>query len=438
MADAYLTAPLIQDVNTLINQERGNQRPLLGPEELMSPMLWPEEAHDMSSETPASKLDTVISCGAKEGEMYEQSDGLCSGIVANLKLYLCDSHWPLSCFLAVAFLGFWLPKKRKSIWPLAFVPVVHLLFGLGAHFYFILSSNHRSIHIGSKMLLTSLWISGFSSYVIALYYFRYQPLEWIRELTRRQFRAVNVALLIGSLLVSWVLFGDIYYQVIFDLVNIKKTLLENCKREVPCNAIFYALAASVYWGLYSSVSVCCVFFALCLVMTNDMSKTYERISKCTGDVRDTLTSHRQLRVQIGERIQNIKTWFLIHMVFYAVVLLANIFEWWEATQDLHLAYDYMAQISGTLVVLYKFFFPFTAASYVTWHESTLVQDLNDKVDFQPGDTFYSRQDLELFLQQSRRRGYGFRVFKIQITMTIAIFSLLGSTFGLAHNLMKSR
>lgn len=90
----------------------------------------------------------------------------------------------------------------------------------------------------------------------------------------------------------------------------------------------------------------------------------------------------------------------------------------------------MAQISGTLVVAYKFFFPFLSASYVTWHESLLVQDLNDRLDFSPGD----RQELEVFLTQSRRRGYGFRLFKIQITLTIAMFSLLGSGFGLVHNL----
>lgn len=102
--------------------------------------------------------------------------------------------------------------------------------------------------------------------------------------------------------------------------------------------------------------------------------------------------------------------------------------------ELKFAYQYMAQISGTLLVVYKFFFPFLSASYVTWHESTLVQDLNDKMDFQPRETFYSRQDLEVFLTQSRRRGYGFRLFKIQITVTIAVFSLLGSGFGLVHSL----
>ena len=391
-------------------------------EEMWSPIQWPEQTHDSSQHS---------ACGSKQDER-SGSNGFCCKLCTTLK-WLFDSQWPLSCFLAVAFLGLWRPKKRKSIWPLTFIPVCHLMVGLGAHFYFMFSSQHRSIHIGSKMLLSTMWVSAFISYVLALYYFRYQSQEWVRDLNGRQHRAINIALVTGLLLVSWVLFGDAYYQVIFDLVNVKESILQNCHRPLACNAVFYTLAGSVYWGLYSSVAVCCVFFSLCLVMTNDLTKGYKRIEVCTGDVRSALVIHSEVREQIGDRVNSIRIWFLIHSIFYVVVLLANIFDWWEAARQLHFAYEYMAQICGTLVVVYKFFFPFLSASYVTWHESTLVQDLNDKVNYLPEETFYSRSNLEMFLQQSRRRGYGFRLFKIQITMTIAIFSLLGSGFGLIHN-----
>ncbi|KAL9982131.1 hypothetical protein ACROYT_G010938 [Oculina patagonica] len=416
------TDPLLGRMNPSMNSTFSRS----GTEEMRNPTHWPEESYDLSEQD--------IAFGAKQDELDAGSHGFRRRICPKLKFVLFDSHWPLSCFLSVAFLGFWLPKKRRSVWPLTFIPVFHLLFGLGAHLYFILSSSHRSVYIGSKMLLTALWISSFSSYVLALYYFRYQSQEWMRGLNKNQCRAINVALFTGLLFVSWVLFGDVYYQVIFDLVNIKEALLQNCHHPVLCNGVFYTLAVSVYWGLYSSIAVCCVFFSLCLVMTNDLSKGYARIARCTGDVRNALIIHRQVREQIAERVNSIRVWFLIHMLFYVVVLLANIFEWWEAARQLHFAYEYMAQISGTLVVVYKFFFPFLSASYVTWHESTLVQDLNDRLDFLPGDTFHSRQELEVFLVQSRRRGYGFRLFKIQITITIAVFSLLGSGFGLVHNL----
>ena len=417
--------PLLGQMNRVINSSGSRSV----TEEMRNPAHWSEESYDLSEQD--------IAFGAKQEELDERcqrSNGLSRRICTKLKFVLFDSHWPLSCFLLVAFLGFWLPKKRRSVWPLTFIPVFHLLFGLGAHLYFILSSGHSSVHIGSKMLLTALWISAFTSYVLALYYFRYQSQEWMRDLDKNQCRAINVALFTGLLLVSWVVFGDAYYQVIFDLVNIKEALLQNCHHPVACNGVFYTLAVSIYWGLYSSIAVCCVFFSLCLIMTNDLSKGYARIAKCTGNVRYALAIHRQVREQIADRVNSIRVWFLIHMLFYVVVLLANIFEWWEAARELHFAYEYMAQICGTLVVVYKFFFPFLSASYVTWHESTLVQDLNDRLDFLPGDTFHSRQALEVFLVQSRRRGYGFRLFKIQITITIAVFSLLGSGFGLVHNL----
>ncbi|XP_078350175.1 uncharacterized protein LOC144634994 [Oculina patagonica] len=420
------TDPLMGVTKRLVVNSTGSRSET---EEIRSPIQWPGGAYDSSEEESAF--------GGRQNEYDERlrrSNGCCRRICAKLRYVLFDSNWPLSCLLAVAFLGFWLPKKKRSIWPLTFIPVFHLLFGLCAHMYFIVIPGQLTFHIGSKMMLTALWISGYASYVLALYYFRHQSHEWMKDLNKNQHRAINAALFTGVLLVSWVLFGDAYYQVIFDVNHIKHAVLQKCYHSVACNGVFYPLVVSIYWGMYSSVGVCCVFFSLCLTMKNDLSRGYARIAKCTGDVRNTLIIHRQVREQIAERVNSIRVWFVIHMLFYVVVLLVNIFDWWEAAREPRFPEEYMAQISGTLVVAFKFFFPFLSASYVTWHESTLVQDLNDKLDFLPGETFYSRQDLEVFLVQSKRRGYGFRLFKIQITITIAVFSLLGSAFGLVHNL----
>ena len=414
--------------------------PLLG-QEIISSSLKTEEMPS-SLQLAVDIYDKSVQNTALDvhGDSIDgRSRGRCCRIFTKFKFALFDSHWPLSCFLAVAFLGVWLPKKNRSLWSLTFIPIFHMLFGLGAHLYFIVLTNDQTtwkVHIGSKMLLTSLWISGFSSYILALYFFRYQSQEWMRDLNKIQHRAVNVGLFTGLLLVSWVLFFDAHFQVIFDLDNIKKALTENCPSTKVCKGIWYPLVTSIYWGMYSSIAVCCVFFSLCLSMTNDLAKGYLRLAKCTGDVRNAVIMHKQVRDETEKRINSMRVWFLIHTLFYLVVFLASIFDWWEAARDsLNSVVQYMAQISGTLVVVYKFFFPFLSASYVTWHESTLVQDLNDKTDYLPGETFHSRQDLEVFLAQSKRRGYGFRLFKIQITITIAIFSLLGSGFGLLHTFL---
>ena len=399
-------------------------------QEITSSLQRPEDVYNNSVQNTAFDV---------HGDAIdERPRGRCCIILTKLKFALFDAHWPLSCFLAVAFLGFWLPKKDRSLWPLTFIPILHMLFGLGTHLYFIVLANDQTtlkVHIGSKMLLTSLWISGFSSYILALHYFRYQSQEWMRGLSKIQHRAVNVGLFTSLLLVSWVPFVDVCYQDQFDLDHIKKALTYKCQNKKACNGVLYPLVTSIYWGMYSSIAVCCVFFSLCLSMTNDLAKGYLRLAKCTGNVRDAVIMHKQVRDETEKRTNSMRVWFLIHTLFYLVVFLASIFDWWEAERDsLHSVVQYMAQISGTLVVVYKFFFPFLSASYVTWHESTLVQDLNDKTDYLPGETFHSRQDLEVFLAQSKRRGYGFRLFKIQITITIAIFSLLGSGVGLLHTL----
>ena len=334
-----------------------------------------------------------------------------------------------------------MPQKRKSKWILTVAPLCLLVFGLGAHFYFFATAGHGRVHIGTKILLSTLWISGFCSYILALHHFKFKDQEYVRTLNRNDWLYVNVAFYTGIFAVSFVLFEDAYYQVIFDLVNIKKTITRNCDHHGhrrACDAVFYTLATSVYWGLYSAVVVCCVFLCVCLSTCNTLTKGYAQIEKSTDDVRGVLKYYSELRQDVEEIMNSIKVWFSVHLLFYVLVLIANIYEWCEAATIFHHPYQYTAQIAETLVVAYKFFFPFISASYVTWHELNLAHALNDKVDYENNQTFYCRQSLEIFLKQSKRRGYGFRLYNIQITITIAIFSLLGSIVGLAHNFLHIR
>ena len=355
-----------------------------------------------------------------------------------LKRFLLKSQWPLCYFISLAFFGIWIAQRRKSKWPLPYLPVVLLAFGLCAHFYFILTAGHQNVHVGSKILLTTLWMSGFCTYVIALQHMRRSDLEYLRNLTPANWFWVNVSLYFGMALVSFVMFGDAYFQVIFDLVNIKKVMTAKCHPFLLCEIVFYVLATSVYWGLYSAVAVCCMFLCVCLCICNVLTEGYRQIekSKSDVDVQAVLKRYADLRKDIEMLIKDTKLWLLVHMVFNVVVIVANIYVWWEASTIFKHSYEYTAQIAGTLIVAYKFFFPFISASYVTWHEENLAQALNDNVDYKPNETFFERQNLEMFLSQSKRRGYGFRLYNIQINITIAVFSLLGSMAGLAHNFLK--
>ena len=353
-----------------------------------------------------------------------------------LKYFLFESQWPMCYCISLAFFGVWIPQRRRSKWPLPYLPVVLLVFGLCAHFYFILTAGHHNVHVGSKILLTTLWISGFCTYVIALRHLRCSDLEYLRNLTPANWFWVNVSLYFGIALVTFVLFGDAYFQVIFDLVNIKAVMTAKCRPLLFCRIVFYILATSVYWGLYSAVAVCCIFLCVCLCICNVLTKGYRQIEGSTSDVQTILKRYADLRKDIEKLTKDTKLWLLVHMVFNVVVIVANIYVWWEASTIFKHSYEYTAQIAGTLIVAYKFFFPFISASYVTWHEENLAQALNNKVDYKQNETFHQRQNLETFLSQSKRRGYGFRLYNIQINITIAIVSLLGSMAGLAHNFLK--
>ena len=353
-----------------------------------------------------------------------------------LKYFLFQSQWPISYFISLAFFGIWIAQRRRSKWPLPYFPVILLVFGLCAHLYFILTAGHHNVHVGTKILLTTLWMSGFCTYILALRHFRCNDLEYLCTLTSSNWLWVNICLYFGIALVSFVLFGDAYFQVIFDLVNIKSVMTAKCHPLLLCDIVFYTLATSIYWGLYSAVAVCCIFLCVCLSMCNVLTKGYTQIKGSTDDVQAVLQRYADLRKDIEKLTTDTKLWLLVHMVFNVVVIMENIYVWWEASTIFKHSYEYTAQICGTLIVAYKFFFPFISASYVTWHEENLARALSNKVDYKHVETFYQRQNLETFLTQSKRRGYGFRLFNIQINITIAILSLLGSMAGLAHNFVK--
>ena len=114
-------------------------------QEITSSLQRPEDVYNNSVQNTAFDV---------HGDAIdERPRGRCCIILTKLKFALFDAHWPLSCFLAVAFLGFWLPKKDRSLWPLTFIPIFHMLFGLGTHLYFIVLANDQTtlkVHIGSK------------------------------------------------------------------------------------------------------------------------------------------------------------------------------------------------------------------------------------------------------------------------------------------------
>ena len=400
--------------------------------ELCTSSNWSNERDAAYEGTAHTSVDSDIlrSNGTSSGANRYQSGW------RRLKCFLLESQWPLCYFISLAFFGIWIAQRRRSKWPLPHLPLVLLVFGLCVHFYFILTAGHQNVHVGSKILLTTLWISGFCTYAIALRHMRCSDLEYLRDLTPTNWLWVNVSLYFGIALVSFVLFGDVYFQVIFDLVNIKKVMTAKCHPFLWCEIVFYILATSVYWGLYSAVAVCCIFLCVCLAICNVLTKGYKQIEGSSSDVQTVLKCYADLRKDIEKLIKGTKLWLLVHMVFNVVVIVANIYVWWEASTIFKHSYEYTAQIAGTLVVAFKFFFPFISASYVTWHEENLAQALNDNVDYKPNETFHQRQNLEIFLSQSKRRGYGFRLYNIQINITIAIFSLLGSLAGLAHNFLK--
>ena len=121
-------------------------------------------------------------------------------------------------------------------------------------------------------------------FCFALRYFRYQSQEWIRDLSQLQHRAINIALVTGLILVSFVLFRHTYYQVIFDL---------NKSAIVRLHATqFSTFSLCLCTGVCTHLCLFVASFAVCLAMTkNDLTEAYGHLENTTGDVRIALLLH---------------------------------------------------------------------------------------------------------------------------------------------------
>ena len=90
--------------------------PLLGQEIISSSLKTEEMSSSLQLAVDIYDKSLQNTAFDVHGDSVDgRSRGQCCRIFTKFKFALFDSHWPLSCFLAVAFLGVWLPKKNRSL-----------------------------------------------------------------------------------------------------------------------------------------------------------------------------------------------------------------------------------------------------------------------------------------------------------------------------------
>ena len=242
-------------------------------------------------------------------------------------------------------------------------------------------------------------------------------MQQIYDLPEREWLAANILLILGLLNVVFVLATDFATDTLFDFHGIRAFL----KTATPSNQAIYIMAVTVlFWGFGGTVCACCIFH----IMSRNIIMFINRVEQSvieTPMCRDEFFKlHEQLVVYTEKMINKFKYWFAIHNSMFVILVAAMIFEWIRFMRYSKYAHNYiLSQVAGTMLICYKFAFPFFSASRVTvgFEKFYLKTFRRNQIKDVP----------ELLLLQNQ---FGFTLFGLRITPSIALLVFLSSFLGI--------
>ena len=244
-----------------------------------------------------------------------------------------------------------------------------------------------------------------------------EEIQPVHDLPEREWLVTNILLILGMLNIVFVLATDFATDTLFDFNGIRAFL----KTATPPNQAIYILAVTgLFWGFGGTVCACCIFHIMSRNIIMFISYVEQLVIE-TAMCRDEFFKlHEHLVVYTEKMINKFKYWFAIHNSMFVILVAIMIFEWIRFMRHSKYAHNYiLSQVAGTMLICYKFAFPFFSASRVT-------------VGFKG---FYVRtfrrnqiKDVpELLLLQNQ---FGFTLFGLRITPSIALLVFLSSFLGI--------
>ena len=234
------------------------------------------------------------------------------------------------------------------------------------------------------------------------------PKEWL---------VTNILFIVGMLSVFFVLGTDFGTDTLFDFYGIRAFL----KHTTPTNQLIYSLAvAMLFWGFAATVCACCIFHIMSRHLIAFMDNTQRRVLDSAITRQEFFNHHEKLIIYTQSMICKFKYWFAVHNAMFILLLAAMIFEWIAFMKQSKYQHNFLlSQTAGTILVCYKFAFPFFSASRVTvkFKDFYLTIVRSNKFSDIP----------EMLLLQNH---FGFEIFGLRITPNVAVIVFLSSFVGL--------
>ena len=230
-------------------------------------------------------------------------------------------------------------------------------------------------------------------------------------------------LLLGTLDVVMMCFGAFYFDAFFNFYGIHDFAIN--RLSALDRTIYYANVVTIYWGLASGVSLCCVFYMLCRDIIRHIEFTERLILRNARNFHRARDYYETL-LQYTEKLSaSLNLWFTVHTLFFAVIVLAAVVDWITSLSSTVVDFKriWFSQIAGSLLIAFKFSFPFFAASRVSTKFDKMYQAFNKEL------TVREFPESDVFLSYCRRCGAGFKLLGIRITMNLAAISFISCFVG---------
>ena len=230
-------------------------------------------------------------------------------------------------------------------------------------------------------------------------------------------------LFLGTVTVVMMCFGAFYFDAFFNFYGIHDFAIK--RLAVAERYVYYTNVVTIYWGLAAGVALCCTFYMLCRDIIRHVEFTETLILQNANNFREARSYFETLLQYADKLIASLKLWFTVHTLFFTVIVLAVLVDWIISLKSTTVDFKHIwfSQTAGSLLIAFKFSFPFLAASRVTTRFDKMYKVLNKKLappDFPESD---------LFLSYFKRCKPGFTLLGIRITVNVAVISFISCFVG---------
>ena len=177
-------------------------------------------------------------------------------------------------------------------------------------------------------------------------------------------------------------------------------------------------------GSLASSITCCIFYAITRDLICHIEYTEKAILQRAKSRDEFFAYHRSLHEYTNKMVASCRLWFAIHSLFFGILVLIFVPQWFRLTKHKKVDDKYfcdllITQTVGSLMVAFKFAFPFISASRVTSKFSAFYFNIamNSQIDGLP--------DLSVLSVKS-----GFNLYGLPINTATAILMLMSCFAGL--------